>query len=840
MISRRGFLGWLSVAPLASGVMGQAALAARGPKNSVVVFDDITGGTDAAYLRAALDRCAAAGIPITCLVETGSEGAARLQPSNPVAEVLREAAVRYGGLLEICPFISELGQLTPYFQARSAFAAQEDLARAIWGASEPLPGAARLIGCDLLPEPLAPGGLRSAGIRTVLMRPAETVPIRSEAWDTGIVRIKGGVRLQSADRQPPLKVDTNSEQIYYVPVGTIGASQLEKARFDLDRLIETVRPQQATDWRAPVLAADVGFRDDYRYERMLSLHLASDGKAPGTAVFQATLRSLNIPFTTGPRGFGRQTAKATSLWLPTQSAALRNVSTEAESAKSFFKTETRETRLDAGSLQQAEVALWHQDDSGCAGLDSSNILRMPTLLVEGDQVFDLGPNAVGSGDRVIVVTDAALEKPHGRNALKKLMLEIQGDGYSSIVSLGSQVRALLPDSPSIRHHRRTAAYRRSVPPTIAASKKPTLDSYIDDARLAWSYFEKWSHPKTGLCPATVHTSGGKTILHEAVTMWDVGSHINALIAAHQLDLISKKAFRRAIDKIRPNLAGRRSQGRLLPQGWIVTNRIKWGIKDFDGCDAGRLLSSLYRLDDYGIAGQVAEPIVASWDLPEIIREGVIHSVTDGQMISTYKSHCAHYAAWAFKIWGMDAVSPYETFRSRSDGEMALLEAAGKIGPLGAEPLLLEALELEMSPEAAYLADVLFAAQLEERRETGKLTCVSESPVDRAPWFVYSGIDLSKDGRVWATDTVDSLPEHRTADFAEEHVTISSKAAYLWQAYTGHEYAGALVDHVRERGRSKYGFRSGIYRSTGEATRNTDLNTNAIILQSIAKLVAAEA
>jgi len=362
---------------------------------------------------------------------------------------------------------------------------------------------------------------------------------------------------------------------------------------------------------------------------------------------------------------------------------------------------------------------------------------------------------------------------------------------------------------------------------------------MDDARVAWSYFERWTNSKTGLCPATVGYSEGEHTLHEAVTMWDVGSHINALVAAVDLNLIAPERFQRSVRNIIPNIAGRRSQGRLLPQGWIATDKVKWGNRNFDGCDAGRLLAALYNLDTHPLATDKAAPTVNSWNLKEIIKEGVIYSVENGKLSSTFASHCAHYAAWAFRTWGIEARSPYEVVqrRSVSDDHMALLEISGQIGPMGAEPLLMEAIELGMSPESAYLADVLFAAQLEEYEETGRLICVSEGPIDRPPWFLYQGLQIEAPGRGWAIDTVGGENEYQTKAFSDENLTISSKAAYLWAAYQDHPYCEALVAVVRDKAKSSNGFASSINQLTRQPSETyTDINTNAVILQSIAHII----
>ncbi|MGB7241698.1 MAG: DUF3131 domain-containing protein, partial [Sulfitobacter sp.] len=269
-----------------------------------------------------------------------------------------------------------------------------------------------------------------------------------------------------------------------------------------------------------------------------------------------------------------------------------------------------------------------------------------------------------------------------------------------------------------------------------------------------------------------------------------------------------------------------------------TDRFRWGVKDFDGCDAGRLMCALYNLETHPATRDKPAQIVANWDLDGIIEAGEIFNVTGGEFKTTFRSHCAHYAARAFRTWGLDALSPYEVFtgKSDSDGKMSLLEVSGHIGPMGAEPLLLEALELGMSAETAYLADVLFAAQLEEYRETGVLTCVSEGPINRNPWFTYQGLQFDAPGRTWATDTVDSLPEHKTAAFRRQNLAISSKAAFLWAAYHDHPFSNILVDHVRTKARTPNGFASSILQSTDTASVNyTDINTNGIILQSIAHI-----
>ena len=94
--------------------------------------------------------------------------------------------------------------------------------------------------------------------------------------------------------------------------------------------------------------------------------------------------------------------------------------------------------------------------------------------------------------------------------------------------------------------------------------------------------------------------------------------------------------------------------------------------------------------------------------------------------------------------------------------------------------------------------------------------------------------------MWATDTVAGLEAHRTQAFRDEHLSISSKAAYLWSAYKDHPFCDTLLAIVREKAKTPYGFAPSINQRTGEASKTySDINTNSVILQSIAHMLKGE-
>ncbi len=852
MMNRRSFLKASSALPLALALPGTMAQALSKSRNTIVVIDGISAASDAGSLSATMEGLIRLGVPISCIVETAHPEAGPLRADQPVSTLLRDMRVRLPGLIDLLPVLPDLARRTTHFQAREAYDAQHRLFDALWGDREGQSAGfrPRAVACDMSENALPPTGVRTSGIRNVLMRPPATASaaVQSQAWDNGVVRLIGGKRVQLTDAATQLQNDPANpgERVLYLSATDLAALPAAELPDLAAQFANAVMQPDGDTWVSPILASDVQFRDAYSYNRKMALHFMA---TPGSsAVERAILTDFRLDLLNAglPSSFGEavetgQTDRdGTGYWIDIQrTKAVLPILPVQHYLAGSAALDPAALNADRNSFGMA-VEFRPRSTAHAAGITEDNTMVVPAEIIrDPGQLAELDRGEYGTEDFTVLISDQVLQNAPQRKILKQALLSLADDGITRPVTLPEYVRGITPSDAYLNHFRRTAAYAGRARGSDRAQGRQSHAQLMDDAKTAWRYFEKWTNRRTGLCPATVNFSGSGSTLHEAVTMWDVGSHINALVAANELSLITDKAFQTAIRKILPNIAGRKSQGRLLPQGWIATDKIKWGVKDFDGCDAGRLMAALYNLDTHSATKDRAEPTVRSWDLDKVIKDGVIYNVTDGIETTTYRSHCAHYAAWAFRTWGLEVRSPYEVFdgKSETDGRIALLEAGGHIGPMGAEPLLLEAIELGMSPESEYLADVLFAAQLEEYDETGNLTCVSEGPIDRAPWFTYQGIQFDAPGRIWATDTVASLPEHRSPEFRKKNHVVSSKAAYLWAAYKNHDYCDLLVDYVRERARTDNGFASSIYRETGKATATyADINTNAIILQSIAQIM----
>jgi hypothetical protein len=163
-----------------------------------------------------------------------------------------------------------------------------------------------------------------------------------------------------------------------------------------------------------------------------------------------------------------------------------------------------------------------------------------------------------------------------------------------------------------------------------------------------------------------------------------------------------------------------------------------------------------------------------------------------------------------------------------------LDKVRSVGAIATEPSVTELIELGASQHAGVIADVLFEAQERRYDATGILTCVSEGPLDRSPWFTYQGYELTSNGGNWSVHAVKDNPAWQTKEFAASARMVSSKAAYMWHACRKEPYAGRLQDFVRERAISdRLGFSAGVYEQTRKPANVFDVNTNGIILEALA-------
>lgn len=365
-----------------------------------------------------------------------------------------------------------------------------------------------------------------------------------------------------------------------------------------------------------------------------------------------------------------------------------------------------------------------------------------------------------------------------------------------------------------------------------------------DAEIAWRFFtaERRGVDK-GLVPAAMWPEGDSYGTYDILTMWDMASLILANVSARSIDLISEKEFDQRTKAVMTFL--RRSEfrfGKLNLPNFRTGNSGNRTIEaGYDATDTGRLLIALHILDKATNGAYQVKQQVERWDLAGTVVNGKLQDIKSS---SRYDSKCfnyVHYIARAYGLWGVEAKTGFDLALDANDADAraAFLKHVASIGPIATEPCATEAIELGHSARSRILADTLYAAQKERYSETGHLTCVSEAPIDKQPWFTYQGYNIDASaGPRWPVDSAVTAQRWKSNDFAETFRMISSKAAYLWTAERGDDYAFKLRDFVLAKAPTeRFGFTPGVYEHSGRPVRIMDVNSNGAVLESVAYVLS---
>lgn len=373
---------------------------------------------------------------------------------------------------------------------------------------------------------------------------------------------------------------------------------------------------------------------------------------------------------------------------------------------------------------------------------------------------------------------------------------------------------------------------------------PLAASLKRDAEIAWQYFTtKTPGAPVGLVPAAMWPEGSGMGRYSILTMWDTGSLILAYLSARSIGIIDEKEFDQRMRTVMTFLRNSTFRwGQLsLPnyRTQIVGGTAVEG--GYDTTDTGRLLMALHILDKVTNGAYQAKQQVARWNVAGMVSKGQPYDIKSSSRSEARCFNYIHYISRAYGLWDIEVDTGFnrELKSDDADARQAFIDHVAAVGPIASEPHTNEAIELGHSARSRILADALDAAQQQRYAETGHLTSVSESPIDKQPWFTYQGYNLdSYAGPRWPVDSVVTERKWATKEFAETYRMISSKAAYLWLAERGDAYTTKLRSFISTKAPSgQYGFYPGIYERSGKPPRIIDVNTNATVLESVAFILA---
>ena len=359
------------------------------------------------------------------------------------------------------------------------------------------------------------------------------------------------------------------------------------------------------------------------------------------------------------------------------------------------------------------------------------------------------------------------------------------------------------------------------------------------AQIAWRYFENNYQPTTGL----VNSAHG----YPSTTMWDQASYLLALISAYRLELIDHEVFDQRVEMLLLSLTKIELFDGKLPNKAYSTLTLEMtdynnnpsaeGI-GWSALDLGRLATPLnILLWNYPEYTKQVQKVLEHWQFNEMLEDGYmigtrVSKTGRTERVQEGRVGYEEYASSALALLAFDAkrAAEFDDFM-RFERILSVdvpvdirdFKSYGAHNYVVSEPYILAGLEFGWSSDMQELAYRVYAVQEKRFETTGQLTAVSEDNIDRAPYFVYNTVYTN--GKAWNTISEDG-------EDASEFRSISSKAAFGWDAIYNNSYTDKLMEKVIDLNDPEKGFYSGWYEELNEPNKAITANSNGIILESL--------
>ncbi|KAB7614674.1 DUF3131 domain-containing protein [Amylibacter sp. SFDW26] len=363
---------------------------------------------------------------------------------------------------------------------------------------------------------------------------------------------------------------------------------------------------------------------------------------------------------------------------------------------------------------------------------------------------------------------------------------------------------------------------------------------IQNAVIAWQYFERNYNAQTGL----VNSVDG----FPSTTLWDQSSYLLGLISALKLGVIDLEKFDERMSQVLQTLTKLPLFFDQLPNKVYDTRHLqmttynntpsKTGI-GWSALDVARIAVPLnILLYDYPQHSAAAGKILSNWSFERLVKDGVLigarlHEETGlPEHVQEGRLGYEEYGARAIGLLGLDATvalkyDDYMRLETVEDQNIPIdsrdIALFGAPNYVVSEPYILMAIEFGLDHQAKELTHRIYKAQESRFRNTGQLTAVSEDNINQAPYFIYNTVFAN--GVAWnaVSESGEIFPNLRT---------ISTKAAFGWDALFKTDYTKRLVDAVQKTQTKDRGWVSGVYENDDSLNDVATANTNGIILEII--------
>ena len=383
-------------------------------------------------------------------------------------------------------------------------------------------------------------------------------------------------------------------------------------------------------------------------------------------------------------------------------------------------------------------------------------------------------------------------------------------------------------SPAAEHAEPPPLADRSVERPPLTQEERTF--YLDAARLAWQYMDRYYQPATGFVNATPEWP--------YTTIWDIGGQLLAFLSARDLGLIEPDEYERrtrtALNTLERVPLFRNAAFNKL---YSTTNGSmgaggERGGRGWSATDLGRLLVALYVLSTREPRfGEQADRIVRRIRFDEVVRGGYLH----GQMIGNSgrpwrfqegRIGYEQYVATGFQAWGANVANALDFQRHAEPVEVhgvRIVRDRRWQDRLVSEPFVLLGIELGFTPEIEQLAVSVLAAQEARYHATGSITIASEDALPYPPYYFYYYC-IYGNNRPFVIDAASP------GDPLQIPRWVSTKATFGWHALMPSDYTRRALDYVSAARDENFGWASGVFEDSRVSTGSYDINTAAVLLE----------
>ncbi len=838
-LTRRSLLSLIGYGAALGGIGGPGWAASAEPGPFVLLLTDLPAELSERLLMALLTPLAKDFLRVG--IELPTPKPSMLSPV--LQEALMRVEAQRPGLVERIPLVPP-----PSRRAELSYVLAHELADAM---ADTMAAGREMFAASSLPvtlcvQPGGPqgadwaGGARVLGFRTVFESEASSAPTTIGTPNEAVWHVRGGLHWHWQDGPEQWEADFSTalaEDVAVVARLSLAGVQDQDTETvaDLARALAAMLTthKQAGDLIS-LLPRELSFRalgKDYGQSVLLLVEEGGDRTTKGhLAAFQALIAQAGLPLEVLSR-------------RSNDSFAITGCSVSVADMPDFSSCLAQPEGAAAGAASL--VVRGPEEAIGFGGPDDAGTLIVPLVAdiadaaSGADRLDRLATNQASLRDSVVLVRQSALTTPSARTLLANAIKRLGNNGRARFRTELDFSTALFPEFPLLDLLHRTEAAQAW--PDLAPGALPSLEgeALLTDAATAFAFFMSDPDPNTGLSAPTEFHSDSFSTRYETITMWDVASNLFAVLSAMELGLLEQAEGEAWVEKIVAAIPTRTVKGLSLPIAEFEYRLRDTSNRAFNASDVGRLLIALRAAADRTPSREAIETMVSGWDLPATVVDGIPMNVFRGQYVNAGENHYLTYLRRGYALWGVDMAPAFvpDMADDAFTGQMRIMRTAKQYGLLGAEPHGLEAIELGTSTTTQLLSDVLIAAQYETFRATGELVAVTETPLDREPWFTYQGLDLERPAYGWKVRPNPPDWRYDSPEMQAALKVFSAKAAYLAAAMHPSVFSDKLLAAARAHcAVPEKSFCVGTYAASGAPMSGySDINTNGVILEVLAFL-----